>query len=630
MKTYSYDAVIIGSGAAGYAAACRIAEIGRKSVCIVTEGISCGTSRNTGSDKQTYYKLSLAGDARDSVRDMAKTLYEGGCVDGDVALCEAALSSRCFLNLCEVGVPFPSNQYGEYVGYKTDHDPKARATSAGPLTSKFMTEALERKAQRLGIKIYDGALAVRILRSDEGVCGLICLDCESGDHVAFSSPNVIVATGGPAGIYSDSVYPECHHGMTSLALRAGAKLQNMTEWQYGLASKAPRWNVSGTYMQVLPRFVSVDEVWHEREFLWEYFFEPYVAMSAVFMQGYQWPFDVNKAREGSSVIDLLVYRECVMRGRRVYLDYTKNPFGIESIEFDRLSEEAQGYLQKADACFGTPIERLKKMNEPAYELYLSKGVDLSKEKLEIALCAQHCNGGIAVNDHWESNVRGLYAIGEAAGTHGITRPGGSALNSGQVGALRAAEAISASDRRVDGSFEDALKEALDKLTVLAPSASTVIDINARMQTARRTMSACAAAIRNPKQMERYQNELKTVLPLIERIKSLPTAEDIRAFYLLADTLTVQYAVLTSMMDFAKNQKVSRGSALYTDEDGEAPEGLEDIFAFSLPESEAHKKIIRSVQLSGGELICSRRIVRKMPPVDESFETVWREFRERRG
>jgi succinate dehydrogenase/fumarate reductase flavoprotein subunit len=418
--------------------------------------------------------------------------------------------------------------------------------------------------------------------------------------------------------------------MTSLALRAGAKLQNMTEWQYGLASKAPRWNVSGTYMQVLPRFVSVDEVGHEREFLWEYFFEPYEAMSAVFMKGYQWPFDVNKAREGSSVIDLLVYRECVMRGRRVYLDYTKNPFGIESIEFDRLSEEAQGYLQKADACFGTPIERLKKMNEPAYELYLSKGVDLSKEKLEIALCAQHCNGGIAVNDRWESNVRGLYAIGEAAGTHGITRPGGSALNSGQVGALRAAEAISASDRRVDGSFEDALKEALDKLTVLAPSASTVIDINARMQTARRTMSACAAAIRNPKQMERYQNELKTVLPLIERIKSLPTAEDIRAFYLLADTLTVQYAVLTSMMDFAKNQKISRGSALYTDEDGEAPEGLEDIFAFSLPESEAHKKIIRSVQLSGGELICSRRIVRKMPPVDESFETVWREFRERRG
>ena len=629
MITYSYDAVIIGSGAAGFATACRIAEIGKKSVCIVTEGVNCGTSRNTGSDKQTYYKLSLAGGTPDSVRDMAQTLYGGGCVDGDIALCEAALSSRCFLKLCEAGVPFPSNKYGEYVGYKTDHDPKARATSAGPLTSKFMTEALERKAKNLGIKIFDGLLAVKILKTDEGVCGLICFDCNGGEHVAFCSPSVVVATGGPAGIYSDSVYPECHHGMTSLALKAGARLQNMTEWQYGLASKSPRWNVSGTYMQVLPRFVSVDEAGHEREFLWEYFFEPYEAMSAVFMKGYQWPFDVNKARGGSSVIDLLVYRECVMRGRRVYLDYTKNPFGMESVEFDRLSDEARGYLEKADACFGTPIERLRKMNEPAYELYLSEGVDLTREKLEIALCAQHCNGGVAVNDRWESNVKGLFAVGEAAGTHGVTRPGGSALNSGQVGALRAAEAISKSERKASDGFGEALIEASGDLVSLDASASSVIDIEARLLTARRSMSSSAAAIRNPILIERYLNEIKSVLPLIAKIRSLPTAEDVRSLYLLIDTLTVQYAVLTAMLDFAKNQKISRGSALYTDESGEAPEGLEDIFAFSLPESEAHKKIIRSVQLSGGELICSRRIVRKMPPEDESFETVWREFRERR-
>lgn len=77
---------------------------------------------------------------------MAENLFHSGCVDGDNALCEAALSVRCFMNLVELGVPFPVNRYGEYVGYKTDHDPYARATSAGPLTSKFMTEALQKKA----------------------------------------------------------------------------------------------------------------------------------------------------------------------------------------------------------------------------------------------------------------------------------------------------------------------------------------------------------------------------------------------------------------------------------------------------------------------------------------------------
>lgn len=628
MKTYSFDAVVIGSGAAGFAAACRIAEIGKKSVCIVTEGVNCGTSRNTGSDKQTYYKLSLSGSTPDSVRKMAETLYSGGCVDGDIALCEASLSARCFLNLCEAGVPFPSNKFGEYVGYKTDHDPLARATSAGPLTSKYMTEALQSKAEKLGIPIFDRLLATEILKSDEGVCGLLCLEFDGGDYVAFSSPNVILATGGPAGIYADSVYPECHHGMTSLALGAGAKLQNLTEWQYGLASKSPRWNVSGTYMQVLPRLISVDETGKEREFLWEYFFDAYEAMSALFMKGYQWPFDINKARDGSSVIDLLVYRETVMRGRKVYLDYTKNPFGLEEIDFEELSDEACDYLKKADACFGTPIERLRKMNEPAYELYRSKGVDLEKERLEIALCAQHCNGGVEVNDHWESNVRGLYAVGEVAGTHGITRPGGSALNAGQVGALRAAEAVSASLRRGE-SFDEVAENAINKAIRLDNSSVSVIDIAARIRTAQKTMSGCAGAIRNPAQMERYLNEIRSVLPLIKSIRSLPSIEEMRSLYLLIDTLTVQYAVLTSMLDFAKNQKISRGSALYTDELGTAPDGLEDILAFTLPESDAHRKIIRSVRLLGSELICSRRIVRKIPAEDESFETVWRGFRERR-
>jgi succinate dehydrogenase/fumarate reductase flavoprotein subunit len=67
--------------------------------------------------------------------------------------------------------------------------------------------------------------------------------------------------------------------------------------------------------------------------------------------------------------------------------------------------------------------------------------------LEIAVCAQHCNGGVAVDAHWQSNVRGLYAAGEAAGTFGVYRPGGSALNATQVGALRAAEHIAAQTER---------------------------------------------------------------------------------------------------------------------------------------------------------------------------------------
>ena len=143
VELYRYNTVIVGSGAAALNCADRLYQFGQKQIAVVTEGMKMGTSRNTGSDKQTYYKLTMSGDAGDSVEQMARTLCEGGAVDGDLALTEAALSARSFFKLVEIGVPFPHNEIGEFVGYKTDHDPRQRATSAGPLTSKYMTERLQ-------------------------------------------------------------------------------------------------------------------------------------------------------------------------------------------------------------------------------------------------------------------------------------------------------------------------------------------------------------------------------------------------------------------------------------------------------------------------------------------------------
>lgn len=432
-----YHTLIIGTGCAGFNAADRLCDFGIKDIAIITEGRFMGTSRNTGSDKQTYYKLSLCGSDGDSVREMADTLYSGGGVMGEHALCEAAYSTRCFMRLVELGVPFPTNEFGEYAGYKTDHDPRTRATSCGPLTSKYMTEALERSVLSKGIEIVDFQRVIKILTEDDTVTGVACANTVTGELSVIACQNVILCTGGPAGIYKNTVYPESQHGATGLAIDAGATLSNMEEWQYGIASTKFRWNLSGTYQQVLPRYISVDENGSEHEFLYEALGEE--SLSLIFLKGYQWPFDTRKT-EGSSKVDILV-AEQIKKGNKIYLDFTKNPKGLEN-GFDALSEEAYTYLEKSEALFGTPIERLAKMNMGAIELYADHGIDLYSEYLEIAVCAQHCNGGVAVDEHWQSDVEGLYVAGEAAGTFGVYRPGGSALNSTQVGSLRAAEHIS--------------------------------------------------------------------------------------------------------------------------------------------------------------------------------------------
>ena len=74
----------------------------------------------------------------------------------------------------------------------------------------------------------------------------------------FLAANVVLAAGGPGELYKTSVYPRGQFGLHGLAFQAGLAAENLTESQFGLASIQFRWNVSGTYMQVIPRIFSTD------------------------------------------------------------------------------------------------------------------------------------------------------------------------------------------------------------------------------------------------------------------------------------------------------------------------------------------------------------------------------------
>ena len=609
MKEFAHNTIVVGSGAAALSAAEQLNALG-VDAAIVTEGMNKGTSRNTGSDKQTYYKLTLSGNVPDSPADMAADLFAGQCVDGDVALCEAALSTRAFLRLCELGVPFPVNRYGEFVGYKTDHDPRARATSAGPLTSRLMTEALERAVKARGVPVYDGYLAVRILKDEHGAAAGVLALGPDGAFARFAARNVVWATGGPAGIYENTVYPAGHFAMSGAPLMAGALGRNLTEWQYGLASVYPRWNVSGTYMQVLPRFFSVDEAGQEYDFLQEAFESPADCLLRVFLKGYEWPFDCRKT-ERSSAIDLLVHREVHEKKRRVFLDYRANPYGGE-LDFSILPPEAREYLENAGALFGKPIDRLLHMNAPAYELYLSKGVDLKREPLEIALCAQHNNGGIDVDLWWRTRAEGLYVAGEAACTHGVYRPGGSALNAGQVGSLRAAQHIA---RKGQGELR-ASDESVEKESFALAEAVLGGEDNAQslIRQFESRMSACAAALREEKGIRALLNDVNLALENFADRVRVKEAVGLKAAFRLRDMLFAQRAYLFAMLDYLEHGGGSRGSALYIGHEAGAPLG----------------GVTQLIDCAGDVPKSVWREVHPLPEAGGFFENVWREYREDGG
>ncbi len=572
MREIAARTVVVGSGCAGLNAADWLAALG-EDVLLVTENMQSGTSRNTGSDKQTYYKLSLAGNEEDSVSLMAATLKHDD-VDGDLALCEAAGSAQCFLKLVSLGVPFPMNAYGEYVGYQTDHDLRRRASSAGPLTSRYMTEALEKSVRARHVPIADHTLACRVITGQEGVQGLLCLDTFQQDWLLIRCAHVVLCTGGPAAIYHASVYPVSQFGMSGMAFLAGAEGENLDRWQYGLASVKFRWNVSGSYQQVMPRYVSVEEDGTEHEFLAEQLGST-EAMNMTFLKGYQWPFDQAKT-EGSSRVDMLVKQENDL-GRKVFMDFRRNPSGYD---LSIVSEEARNYLIHCGATQQTPIERLRAMNEPAIQLYWDHGIDLEKEMLEVQVCAQHHNGGIAVDDAWQTCVPGLYVCGEAAGTFGAYRPGGTALNSTQVGSMRAARHIARHSRR---------KIPEGELEVTLPTAPKEQPA-AMMVSLQQAMTKDAAFLRNEQGIRALMANISTLSAEQETV--VPTDPLAVQRIRLADMMVTQTQVLSAMLYDLTHQE----NGVMMTRDG----------------------------------ISYKRASRPIPERDQWFERVWRTYREQEG
>lgn len=654
LPVYSLNTLIIGSGAAALNAAVSLHEQGVSDTAIATDNWGGGTSRNAGSDKQTYYKLSLAGELPDSAFQLAEDLFAGGSMHGDIALVEAQNSLRAFFHLVELGVPFPHDKFGAYAGYKTDHDPRQRATSAGPLTSRLMVECLAREVKKRDIPVLNKHEVIALLTQGQGdekkVVGAIALDKKNlgkpnRGFVLFNAVNIILGTGGPAGIYKASVYPESQVGSHGLAFAVGALGQNLTESQFGLASVKFRWNLSGAYQQVVPRYFSTNREGHdEREFLNDYFPDMGKLSTAIFLKGYQWPFDPEKILDyGSSLIDLFVYQETVVKGRRVFLDFTRNPGGggkLEEFSFSLLSREASSYLEKSGALLPTPIQRLAKINPPAIAIYKNKGIDLSKEPLEIALCAQHNNGGFKGNIWWESNIKHLFPVGEVNGSHGVRRPGGSALNSGQVGSLRAAFFIARRYNTKPPSLKTFLSSIGSQVKDKLAFAEKMLDRNFQdasflkqsREEIQERMSSCGAAIRSAEKAGRAMAE---AWALYERLKSdmkVRSTRELPLAFKNLDLCLTHALYLEAIKEYLEKGGKSRGSYLVLDPKGTEPcPGLDDAWSFSLnpPKSLVDQKILEISLDDKGKVAKNWVDIRPIPQEETWFENVWNDYREDR-
>ena len=643
--------LIVGSGAAALNCAEHLHELGIADVVIATDRLGAGASNNSGSDKQTYYKIGLFGDVPDSPMEFAHSLFDGGMMHGDIAYVEALGSAPEFFHLVRNGVEFPFNRYGAYVGYKTDLDPGQRATSAGPRTSMQMVQKSLASVRRNGTPILDRHEVIGLLALDEGgarrVIGAVALyldRLEAPDHglVVFSCENVVMATGGPGEMYEASAYPSGQIGNHGIALEIGAIANNLGESQFGLASTSFRWNLSGTYQQVIPCYYSTNpDGGNVRYFLNDYFYDMGQVATSVFLKGYQWPFHAARLQDlGSSIVDYAVSNE-TSAGRFVWMDFRRNPVATGDMrEFspELLDDEAQRYLEHSGALQATPIERLRHMNPLSIEIYRDHGIDLAREPIPAAVCAQHNNGGLRGDIWWESSIRHLFPIGELSGTHGV-RPGGSALNTGQVGGLRAAQYIAHVHNGSPPSRDDFLRAcapqierelaSIERFLKPADSAPTNEQVRAQIQ---RRMTQHGASIRSAAAVGAALAEARRLRRTIRQhgIRLQGKGELNLAFQNEHLCLT-HIAFLETIRAYIERGGGSRGGYVIADPRGKL--SVETKRGSHLPHRpenlEMRKEILETILDVAGEP-CVRPVpVRPLPHDDSWYETIWRECREGR-
>ena len=624
--------LIVGSGAAGLNCAERLFNGGINDVVIITANVCGGTSYCSGSDKQTYYKMSNFGSTTDSPIDMAHSLFDGGCMHGDMAYIESLYSLPAFYHLVENGVPFPYNKFGAFVGYKTDHDPRQRATSAGPKTSKFMVQTSTKQVKGRGIPILDGLTVVKIVTSGGKACGVVAIGENKVDGgnlgiTLFQAENIVLATGGPGELYAQSVYPEGQVSLHGVALEAGASAVNMGESQFGLASTKFRWNLSGTYQQVIPDYFSIGEDGVRRNFLAEYFRGMPEMATNVFLKGYQWPFTAGRAAGfGSSLVDIAVENE-LRAGRKVYMDFTRNPnFNGDSLDIQAMAPEARDYLNRSGALQPTPYERLAYMNPDSIEIYEEHDIDLH-DPLDIAVCFQHNNGGLQIDMVYQTTIKNLFAIGEVAGSHGVSRPGGSALNSGQVGGIRVAQYLCAKKQQASGDMSALLQEA--GLEVLSTSRNMLESSNDQMYIRTSIQNRMTEAAGFIRRLETVKSALNDAIAVKDTIPGTSDRHDLIRAWETKNLLLTHAAFLKSIDAYLSDGGGSRGAYLVVNEGtsgenfGHVESAKGHLYSFIKERPEDRK---RRVVIKGKELTASWEEIRPLPEDDAWFETTWAEWR----
>ncbi len=234
---FEHDVIIVGAGLAGLRAAVEVT--GRADVALISKVYP---TRSHSGAAQGGIAAALGNEEPDSWEWHMYDTVKGGdfLTDQDVAEILARDALRAVYELEHLGVPFNRTPEGTiaqraFGGHTADFGkrPVKRACHAADRTGRVILDTLYGQTLRKGIKVYEEFQVLDLIRTDEGIAGLVVFELATGDLHIFHGKMVLLATGGFGKVFktTSNCFANTGDGVY-LPYRSGIPLQDMEFVQF--------------------------------------------------------------------------------------------------------------------------------------------------------------------------------------------------------------------------------------------------------------------------------------------------------------------------------------------------------------------------------------------------------------
>ncbi|MGD8572273.1 MAG: L-aspartate oxidase [Gammaproteobacteria bacterium] len=386
--THRYDVVILGSGAAGLTLALQLDS--RYQVAVISK-----ETLHAGSTWYAQGGISAVIDTTDSVDSFVEdTLNAGAGLCRESVVRYIAEHSKEEIDwLIDLGMPFThvedGNNESEYHLTREGGHSHRRVIHSKDATGHALSKTLIARAkEHSNIHIFEDYIAIDLItnakleQQPQKVLGAYVHNKKTGRTETFQGHKVVLASGGASKVYLYTSNPDVSTGDgIAMAWRAGCRIANMEFIQF---------HPTCLFHPHAKSYLISEAVRGEGGHL-------------LLPDGTRFMKKVDPRAE-------LAPRDIVART----IDHEMKKRGLDCV-----------YL---DISF-KPAEFIKSYFPTIYKRCLKFGIDMTREPIPVVPAAHYTCGGVITNQHGQTDIDGLYAIGETAwtGMHGANRMASNSL-----------------------------------------------------------------------------------------------------------------------------------------------------------------------------------------------------------